>query len=68
MSDVDSQECGPLGRFIRTFYDARRRASRTGDLSLLDPFIAADVRWTEPDVGAHMSGPERAGRRAEEKG
>ena len=54
MTDVDSQDCGPLGRFIRTFYDARRTASRTGDLSLLEPFIAADVRWSEPDVGAHM--------------
>ena len=54
MSDVDSQDCGPLGRFIRTFYDARRTTSRTGDLGQLDPFIAAEVRWCEPDVGAHM--------------
>ena len=53
-TEVDSHECGPLGRFIRSFYDARRAASRTGDLSLLDPFIADDVRWSEPDVGAHM--------------
>ena len=54
MTDTDNRGCGPLGRFIRTFYGARRRASRTGDLSLLNPFIAADVRWSEPDVGAHM--------------
>ena len=43
-----------FGTVIRAFYDARRAASRTGGLSLLDPFIAADVRWCEPDVGAHM--------------
>ena len=54
MTDVDSRACGPLGRFIRAFYDARRAASRTGDLSVLHPFMAADVRWSEPDVGAHM--------------
>ena len=54
MTDVDNRGCGPLGRFVRAFYDARRAASRTGDLSLLEPFIAADVRWSEPDVGAHM--------------
>ena len=45
---------GPLGDFLRAFYDARRRATRTGDLGLLRPFIAADVRWSEPDVGSHM--------------
>ena len=46
---------------IRDFYDARREASRSGDLSLLAPFLAADVRWSEPDVGDHMGfleGPE----------
>ena len=54
MNDVENRDGGPLGRFIRAFYDARRAASRTGDLNLLHPFIAADVRWSEPDVGAHM--------------
>ena len=54
MTDVDSQDCRPLGHFIRAFYDARRTASRTGDLSLLEPFIGPDVRWSEPDVGSHM--------------
>ena len=54
MTDVDSQGCGPFGHFIRAFYDARRTASRTGDLNPLQRVIAADVRWSEPDVGAHM--------------
>jgi hypothetical protein len=45
---------GPLGAFIRTFYDARRTASRAGDMTPLTPFIAPDVRWTEPQVGDHM--------------
>ena len=54
MTDVSSEGRGPLGRFIRAFYDARRTARRTGDLNLLHPFIAADVRWREPDVGSHM--------------
>ena len=54
MTDIVNRSCGPLGRFIRTFYDARRTASRTGDLGQLDPFIATEVRWCEPDVGAHM--------------
>ena len=45
---------GPLGRFVRAFYDARRAAGRTGDLSPLEPFIAPGARWSEPDVGAHM--------------
>lgn len=49
-----SHEDGPLGRFIRTFYDTRRTASRTGQLNMLDPYIAPDVRWSEPEVGAHM--------------
>ena len=51
---TDAQCASPLGRLIRAFYDARRDASRSGDLSLLAPFLAADVRWSEPDVGAHM--------------
>ena len=54
MPSDDSRAPGPLGTVIRAFYDARRLARRTGDLSLLNPFIAADVRWCEPDVGAHM--------------
>ena len=45
---------GPLGRFVRAFYDARREAGGTGDLSALAPFIAPGVDWQEPDVGAHM--------------
>ena len=54
MNDVENRDGDPLGRFIRAFYDARRTASRTGDPDLLHPFIAADVRWSEPDVGTHM--------------
>ena len=54
MPSDDSRSPGPLGTFIRDFYKARRTASRTGDLSLLEPFIAAAVRWCEPDMGAHM--------------
>ena len=45
---------GPLDRFVRAFYDARREAARAGDPGRLEPFIADDVRWREPDVGAHM--------------
>ena len=57
MTDVENPRSGPLGRFIRAFYDARRTASRSGDpgdLSPIEPFIAPDVRWSEPDVGDHM--------------
>ena len=59
--DTEVQGVGPLGRLIRDFYDARREASRSGDLGLLAPFLAVDVRWNEPDVGDHMGfleGPE----------
>ncbi len=55
---VDGNESGPLGRFIRAFYDARR----AGDPDSLRPFMAADIRWSEPDIGAHMG--ERRGRDA----
>ena len=54
MTDVDSQGCGPLGHFVRAFYDARRAVSRTGDPNPLYRFIAAGVLWREPDVGGHM--------------
>ena len=54
MTDIDQQGSGPLGDLIRAFYDARRTATRTGDLSPLDAFIADNVRWSEPDVGSHM--------------
>ena len=50
----DDRGPGPLGRFVRAFYDARRAAARSGDLAPLDAFIAPDVRWSEPDVGDHM--------------
>ena len=53
MTDVENPESGPLGRFIRAFYDARRSGD-PGDLSPIEPFIAPDVRWSEPDVGDHM--------------
>ena len=59
--DTDARSGGPLGRLIRAFYDARREGRRSGDLSPLAPFLAADVRWSEPDVGNHMGfleGPE----------
>ncbi|MDD9991162.1 MAG: nuclear transport factor 2 family protein [Rhodospirillales bacterium] len=52
--DTEVPSVGPLGRLIHAFYDARREARRSGDLSLLAPFLAADVRWSEPDVGDHM--------------
>ena len=54
MTDENGPASGPLGRFVRAFYDARRAASRTGDPGLLEPFIADNVRWREPDVGDHM--------------
>ncbi|MDE0057405.1 MAG: nuclear transport factor 2 family protein [Defluviicoccus sp.] len=54
MVDPNDAAAGPLGCFIRAFYDARRSAGRTGDLELLRRFMADDVRWSEPDVGAHM--------------
>lgn len=54
MSDTNGNGAGPLGRFIREFYAARRAASRTGDQESLRRFMAADVCWSEPDVGAHM--------------
>ena len=59
--DADAQTVGALGRLIRAFYDARREASHSGDSSVLAPFLAADVCWSEPDVGDHMGfleGPE----------
>ena len=46
---------------IRAFYDARREGRRSGDFSLLAPFLASDVRWSEPEVGNHigfLEGPE----------
>ena len=54
MTDTDDRAHGPHGRFIRAFYDARREASRSGDPRPLERFIASDVRWSEPNVGAHM--------------
>ena len=54
MTDFGNLPAGPLGRFIRAFYEARREAVRAGDLSLLEEFIAPDVRWSEPEVGEHM--------------
>jgi len=44
-----AHEDGTLGRFMRTFYDARRTAGRTGQLNMLDPYIAPDVRWNIAD-------------------
>ncbi len=54
MADYGNLPAGPLGRFIRAFYQARRAAVRGGDLSLLEGFVAPDVRWSEPEVGEHM--------------
>ena len=45
MTDIDSQDCGPLGRFVRGFYDARRTANRTGDARLDTLFLAMPVAW-----------------------
>ncbi len=54
MTGEDGSASGPLGRFVRAFYDVRRAASRSGDLSALEALIAPDVDWQEPDVGDHM--------------
>ena len=54
MADTKSDSAGPLGRFIRAFYEARRTASLTDDLDSLRQFIATDVCWKEPDIGTHM--------------
>ena len=54
MKDIGNPAAGPLGRFVRAFYDARREAVRAGDLGLLGEFIAPNVRWSEPEVGEHM--------------
>lgn len=54
MTDEDDSAPGPLGRFVRAFYDARRAASRSGGLAALEAFIAPEVDWREPDVGGHM--------------
>lgn len=50
MSDTEDNRAGPLGRFIRVFYDARR----AGDPESLRRFMADDIRWSEPDVGVHL--------------
>ena len=50
MSDTEDNRAGPLGRFIRAFYDARR----AGDRESLRRFMADDIRWSEPDVGVHL--------------
>ncbi len=50
----DPNGTGPLGRFVREFYAARRAASRTGDIDSLRRYMTDDIRWNEPDVGAHM--------------
>lgn len=50
MVDTNDDGASSLGRFIRAFYNARR----TGELESLRRFMADDVRWSEPDVGAHM--------------
>ena len=44
MVDPNDDGAGPLGRFIRAFYDARRAAGRTGDLESLRRFMTDDVR------------------------
>ena len=54
VTSEDDSASGPLGRFVRAFYDARRTASRSGDLAALEGFIAPEVDWREPDVGSHM--------------
>lgn len=54
MTEIEDPAAGPLERFIRAFYDARRKAVRPGDVGLLEEFIAADVCWSEPEVGEHM--------------
>lgn len=54
MDDTAKRGGGPLDELVRSFYEARRTARLTGDLTPLNGFIARDVRWTEPDVGAHM--------------
>ncbi len=58
---MTTSHAGSLDAFIRAFYDARRIASRTGDMTALATFIAPDVRWTEPQVGDHMGDLEGRG-------
>lgn len=42
---------GSPGALVRRFYATRAQA---GDPEALRPFLAPDVDWIEPDVGAHM--------------
>ena len=51
MNDTVKQSGGPLDNFIRSFYDARRTARRTGELSPIKekPEIHANGRHV-PDV------------------
>lgn len=42
---------GSPGALVRRFYAARAQA---GDPEALRPFLAPDVDWIEPEVGAHM--------------
>ena len=55
MDDTAKRAGGPLDKIrallLRT---PAARPRRTGDLTPLNEFIARDVRWSEPDVGAHM--------------
>ena len=44
-------EDGPSA-LVRRFYAARAEAG--GDPEALRPFLAPDVDWVEPEVGAHM--------------
>jgi ketosteroid isomerase-like protein len=49
-----ANDVGPLGAFIHDFYDARRDARDRGEPDALAAYIAEEVRWIEPEVGAHM--------------
>ena len=51
-------EDGPSA-LVRRFYAARAEAG--GDPEALRPFLAPDVDWAEPEVGAHMGRLSGAG-------
>ena len=46
-------EEGPAA-LVRRFYAARATAAAASDVEALRPFLAPDVDWVEPEVGAHM--------------
>ncbi len=52
-SGSGAPEKGPAA-LVRRFYAARAAVAAAGDTEVLRPFLAPDVDWVEPEVGAHM--------------